>query len=385
MSGIPERFCGVNNKRDYYEVLGVSREASDQEIKSAYRKLALQHHPDRNPGDQEASEERFKEITEAYGVLADSDKRAAYDRFGFAGVGGMGGGAPDFSSTVFSGFEDLFGSFFDLEDLFGRGRPRRSRAERGADLRYELEIAFEEAASGLDTKIKIPRSETCSSCRGSGSANGTQPTNCPACGGRGQVRYSQGFFTVSRTCPQCGGIGQINRNPCPDCRGDGCVRREKVLGIKIPPGVDDGTRLRVSGEGEGGRHGGPPGDLYVILKVRPHAYFERRGDDLFVKIPVSITQAALGTEIKVPTLNGQQKMKIPDGTQPGAVFRLRGHGMPVLNSRGKGDLYVHVDVTVPARLSRDQRRILESLAPSVEVENKPVERTAGDKVKDFFG
>ena len=375
----------MNNKRDYYDVLGVSRGASDQEIKSAYRKLALQHHPDRNPGDKEASEERFKEITEAYGVLADSDKRAAYDRFGFAGVGGMGGGAPDFSSTVFSGFEDLFGSFFDLEDLFGRGRSRRSRAERGADLRYELEIAFEEAASGLDTKIKIPRSETCSSCRGSGSSNGTQPTNCPACGGRGQVRYSQGFFTVSRTCPQCGGIGQINRNPCPDCRGEGRVRREKVLGIKIPPGVDDGTRLRVSGEGEAGRHGGPPGDLYVVLKVRPHTYFERRGDDLFIKIPVSITQAALGTEIKVPTLNGQQKMKIPEGTQPGAVFRLRGHGMPILNSRGKGDLYVYVDVTVPARLSRDQRRILESLAPSVEVENKPVERAADDKVKDFLG
>jgi len=375
----------VNPKRDYYEILGVGREASEQEIKSAYRRLALQHHPDRNPDDQAQSEERFKEITEAYGVLADSEKRAAYDRFGFAGVGGMGAGAPDFSSTVFSGFEDLFGSFFDLEDLFGRGRPKRARAERGADLRYELEISFEEAASGLDTKIKIPRSEACSSCHGTGSRNGTQLANCPACGGRGQVRYTQGFFTVSRTCPQCGGMGQVNRNPCPECRGEGRLRREKVLGIKIPAGVDDATRLRVAGEGEAGRHGGPPGDLYVVLRVRPHSYFERRGDDLLIKIPISITQAALGTEIKVPTLHGHQKMKIPEGTQPGAVFRLRGHGMPTLNSRGHGDLYVCVDVTVPARLSRDQRRILESLAPSVQVENKPVERNDSEKVKDIFG
>ncbi|MCL5670353.1 MAG: molecular chaperone DnaJ [Acidobacteria bacterium] len=375
----------VNHKRDYYEVLGVGREASEQEIKSAYRRLALQHHPDRNPNNKEEAEERFKELTEAYGVLADPEKRTAYDHFGFAGVGGAGAGAPDISSTVFSGFEDLFGSFFDLEDLFGHGRPRRARAERGTDLRYELEISFEEAASGLETKIKIPRSETCSSCRGTGSRNGTQLANCPACGGRGQVRYSQGFFTVSRTCPQCGGMGQVNRNPCPDCGGEGHVRREKVLGIKIPAGVDDGTRLRMAGEGEAGRRGGPPGDLYVVLRVRPHSFFERRGDDLYIKIPISITQAALGTEIKIPTLHGHQKMKIPEGTQPGATFRMRGHGMPTLNSRGRGDLYVCVDVTVPTRLSRDQRRILESLAPSVEVENKPVERNTSERVKDTFG
>lgn len=375
----------MNHKRDYYEVLEVGRNASEQEIKSAYRKLALQHHPDRNPDHKEQAEERFKELTEAYGVLGDPEKRAAYDRYGFAGVGGQGAAYPDFSSTVFSGFEDLFGSFFDLEELFGGGRPRRARAERGPDLRYELEIAFEEASSGLETKIKIPRSETCSSCRGTGSRNGTQLSNCPACGGRGQVRYSQGFFTVSRTCPQCGGAGQVNRNPCPECRGEGRQRHEKVLGIKIPPGVDDGTRLRMSGEGEAGRHGGPPGDLYVVLRVRPHSYFERRGDDLFIKIPISITQAALGTEISVPTLRGRQKMKIPEGTQPGATFRLRGHGMPTLNRRGHGDLYVSVDVAVPARLSREQRRILETLAPSVEVENKPVERSTSRKVKDIFG
>jgi len=375
----------VNGKRDYYEVLGVGRGASDQEIKSAYRRLALQHHPDKNPDSKEESEERFKEITEAYSVLADTDKRAAYDRFGFAGVGGAGAGAPDFSSTIFSGFEDLFGSFFDLEDVFGRGHGRRTRAERGADLRYELELSFEEAASGLDTKIKIPRGETCSSCRGSGSRNGSQLSSCAACGGRGQVRYSQGFFTVSRTCPQCGGVGQVNRDPCPDCRGEGRVRREKVLGIKIPAGVDDGTRLRVAGEGESGRHGGPPGDLYVVLKVKAHAYFDRHGDDLYVKIPLSITQAALGTDIRVPTLQGTQKMKIPEGTQPGAVFRLRGHGMPVLNGRGRGDLYVYAEVKVPARLSREQRRALESLAPSVQVDNNPVERNPSEKVKDIFG
>lgn len=375
----------MNQKRDYYEVLGVGRGATDQEIKSAYRRLALQYHPDRNPDSKEESEERFKEITEAYSVLADADKRAAYDRFGFAGVGGTGAGAPDFSSTIFSGFEDLFGSFFDLEDLFGGGRGRQARATRGADLRYELELSFVEAASGLDTKIKIPRSETCTSCHGTGSRNGSQLANCPACGGRGQVRYSQGFFSVSRTCPQCGGMGQVNRNPCPDCHGEGRVRREKVLGIKIPPGVDDGTRLRISGEGEAGRHGGPPGDLYVVLKVRPHHYFDRRGDDLYVKIPLSITQAALGTEIKVPTLHGTQKVKIPEGTQPGAVFRLRGHGMPVLNGRGRGDLYVYIEVVIPSRLTREQRQMLESLAPSVQVENTPVERTPTERVKDIFG
>jgi molecular chaperone DnaJ len=375
----------VNQKRDYYEVLGVSRKATDQELKSAYRRLALEHHPDRNPGKKEESEERFKEITEAYSVLADADKRAAYDRFGFAGVGGPAAAAPDFSSTIFSGFEDLFGTFFDLEDIFGRGRGRSTRAQRGADLRYEMEIAFEEAAVGLDTKIKIPRSETCSSCHGSGSKNGSQMAACPACAGRGQVRYSQGFFTVSRTCPQCGGTGQVNRDPCGDCGGEGRVRREKVLGIKIPSGVDDGTRLRIAGEGEAGRNGGPAGDLYVALKVRQHPYFERRGDDLYVRIPLSITQAALGTEIRVPTLRGMQKMKVPEGTQPGAVFRLRGHGMPVLNGRGRGHLYVYADVVIPHKLSREQRRTLESLAPSVEVENKPVERAASEEVKDVFG
>jgi molecular chaperone DnaJ len=375
----------VNKKRDYYEVLGVGRKATDQELKSAYRRLALEHHPDRNPGKEEESEERFKEITEAYSVLADADKRAAYDRFGFAGVGGPAAAAPDFSSSIFSGFEDLFGTFFDLEDIFGRGHGRRTGAQRGTDLRYEMEIAFEEAAVGLDTKIKIPRSETCSSCHGSGSKNGSQMAACPACAGRGQVRYSQGFFTVSRTCPQCGGTGQVNRDPCRDCSGEGRVRREKVLGIKIPSGVDDGTRLRIAGEGEAGRHGGPPGDLYVALKVRPHPYFERRGDDLYVRIPLSMTQAALGTEIRVPTLRGMQKMKVPEGTQPGAMFRLRGHGMPVLNGRGHGNLYVYVDVVIPHRLSREQRRALESLAPSVEVENKPVERAASEKVKDVFG
>ena len=376
----------MSEKRDYYEVLGVGRHATDQELKSAYRRLAMQHHPDRNPANADESAERFKEVTEAYGVLADPQKRAAYDRFGFAGVRGAASGAPDFSSTVFSDFEDLFGTFFDLGDLFGGGRrQRRPRPERGLDLRYEMEISFEEAAKGLDTKIKIPRGETCPDCHGSGGRAGAQPSNCPACGGRGQIRHQQGFFTVTRTCPQCSGMGQVNLDPCPECRGEGVVRKEKVLGIKIPPGVDDGTRLRVTGEGEAGKLNGPPGDLYVVLKVREHRHFERRGDDLYLTIPISIAQAALGAEVKVPTLRGNERVRIPEGTQPGSVFRLRSHGMPSLNGRGRGDLYVVVQVVVPARLSRDQRRLLEALGASALVENKPLDRHAPGKAKDVFG
>jgi molecular chaperone DnaJ len=375
----------LNGKRDYYEVLGVSRSATDQELKSAYRKLALQHHPDRNPAQKEEAEEKFKEITEAYGVLADPEKRAAYDRFGFAAVGGGAARAPDFSSTVFSDFEDLFGTFFDFGEAFGRRRGRRTQAERGADLRYEMEISFEEAASGLETKIKIPRQEVCSACHGTGARSGQAIANCPACGGRGQIRHSQGFFVVSRTCPQCQGAGQVNRDPCPDCSGEGRVRREKVLAIKIPAGVDDSTQLRVAGEGEAGLHGGGPGDLYVVLRVRPHQYFERHGDDLYLNIPISVVQAALGAEIRIPTLDGNQKLRIPEGTQPGSVFRLRGKGMPSLNGRGHGDLYVSADVVIPSRLSREQRRLFEMLSSSVRVENRPVSRGGKGKARDIFG
>jgi len=377
----------LNNKRDYYEVLGVDRNATEQEIKSAYRKLALQHHPDRNPNNKEESEEKFKEITEAYGVLADADKRAAYDRYGHAAFG-AGGYTPDFSSTTFSGFEDIFGDLGDLfgfGDVFGRRRDRRTRPERGADLRYDLEISFEEAASGAESKIKIPRWDNCPDCHGTGARRGSSPVTCPACGGRGQVRTQQGFFTISRTCSQCRGMGQVIPAACSNCHGEGRVRQEKILAVKLPPGVDDGTRLRVSGEGEAGFYGGPPGDLYVVLRVRAHPYFERRRNDLYCTIPISIAQAALGTEIKVPTLHGQERLKIPEGTQSGAFFRIRGKGMPSLDGRGPGDLYVAVHVVVPTHLSREQRRLLETLAGSVRLENKPLERRAGDKKKDFFG
>ena len=375
----------MNQKRDYYEVLDVSRNASEQEIKSAYRKLALQHHPDRNPDNPEQAEERFKEITEAYGVLADPQKRAAYDRLGHAGLSSSGGWAPDFSSSIFADFEDIFGDFFGFGDVFGRTSRRQARAARGADLRYDLEISLEEAAQGMETKIKIPRWDLCSSCQGSGAKKGSAAVSCPTCGGRGQLRHQQGFFTVTRTCPQCQGMGQVIHEACTACRGKGRVREEKVLGLKIPPGVDNGTRLRVSGEGEAGERGGPPGDLYVVLKVAEHPYFERRGNDLYCTVPLSVAQAALGTEIKVPGLHSQERLRIPEGTQSGSVFRLRGLGMPSLDGHGQGDLYVSVYVVTPTRLSREQRRLLEMLGPSVRVENKPLERRAAEKVKDIFG
>ncbi len=375
----------MSQKRDYYEVLGVGRSASEQELKSVYRKLALQHHPDRNPDNTEAAEEKFKEITEAYGVLADPQKRAVYDRYGHAGLGGVGGFTPDFSSTIFADFEDIFGDFFGFGDLFGRARARRRRAEQGADLRYDLEISLEEAAEGLEPKIKIPRWDTCASCQGSGARKGSAPVSCPTCGGRGQVRHQQGFFTISRTCPHCQGMGQVVRDPCSTCHGEGRVRQEKVLGIKIPAGVEDGTRLRVSGEGEAGLHGGPPGDLYVVLRVHEHEYFERRGNDLYCTVPVSIPQAVLGADIKVPTLRGKTRLRIPEGTQSGSVFRLRSLGLPSLDGGGQGDLYVAIHVVVPTRLSREQKKLLEMLAPSLRVENKPLERKLSGKVKDIFG
>jgi molecular chaperone DnaJ len=375
-----------NQKRDYYEVLGVRRNAADQEIKSAYRKLALQYHPDRNPDSKDESTEKFKEITEAYSVLADPQKRAMYDRYGHAGVSGSAaaGALPDFSSTIFSGFEDIFGDLFGFGGVFGRARGRRA-AQRGADLRYDLEISFEEAAAGLDTKIKIPRWETCSSCSGRGTKKGSVPVTCEACGGRGQIRHQQGFFTLTQTCPQCQGMGQVIRDPCPTCHGEGRLRQERVLGIKIPAGVEDEMRLRVGGEGEAGTHGGPPGDLFVVLHVREHPYFERQGNDLYCEIPVSIAQAALGSEIKVPTLQGQERLQIPEGTQPNAVFRLRGKGLPSVDGRAQGDLYVRVHVVIPNHLTRDQRRLVEMLGAAVRIENKPLTRRTPEKAKNNFG
>lgn len=376
----------MNQKRDYYAVLGVGQNASEQEIKSAYRKLALQFHPDRNPENPEAAGEKFKEITEAYSVLADAQKRAAYDRFGHAGVSGSGGFSPDFSSTIFADFEDLFGEFFGFGDIFGRGRAgRRSRSERGDDLRYDLEISLEEAATGLDTKIKIPRWESCAECGGRGARKGSHPEVCSTCGGRGQVRQQQGFFTLTRTCPQCRGAGQVIRELCSACQGEGRVRHEKVLGIKIPAGVEDGMRLRVGGEGDSGTSGGQPGDLYVVLRVREHDLFERRGNDLYCTMPISVPQAVLGAEIKVPTLRGEERLHIPEGTQTGSVFRVRGRGFPNLEGRGQGDLYVIVHVVMPAQITREQRRLFESLMGSLRVENRPLQRRGREKVKDIFG
>jgi molecular chaperone DnaJ len=371
----------VSQKRDYYVVLGLGRNASSQEIKSAYRKLALQFHPDRNPDKTDESTEKFKEITEAYSVLADPEKRAAYDRFGHAGVGG----APDFSSTIFSGFEDIFGDLFGFGDIFGQRRGGRSRTERGADLRYDMEISFEEAATGLNAKIKIPRWETCAECLGRGAQKGSEPVPCRTCNGRGQVRSQRGFFTLTRTCPDCRGAGQVIVDPCMACNGEGRVLREKVLGVPIPAGVDDGARLRLSGEGEAGYFGGPPGDLYVVLRVREHSFFERRGSDLYCSIPISVTQAVLGAEIKVPTLKGEERLPIPEGTQPGSVFRVRGKGFPNLDRGGQGDLYVNVEVVIPSHLTREQRRLFEMLSGTTRVENKPLLRHISDKVKNIFG
>jgi len=375
-----------NHKRDYYEVLGASRSATEQELKSAYRKKALEWHPDRNPERREEAEERFKEAAEAYGVLGDPQKRAGYDRYGHAGVGGAGAGG--FDPSIFAEFQDIFGgmgfgTIFD--DLFGMGgRGPRRRSNRGSDLRYNLEIDFEEAVFGLDTQIKVPRQETCLACGGSGTRRGTSATACHTCGGRGQVRYTQGFFSISRPCSTCHGAGQIIKHPCPDCRGEGRVRKEKTLKVGIPAGVDTGTRLRIQGEGEAGVQGGTPGDLYVVLSVRDHAFFERHEQDLVCTVPISVWQAALGAEIQVPTVQGEETLNIPEGTQTGAVFRIRGQGVPNVNGGGRGDLYVKIVVRTPTRLTKDQRRLLQQFAEISPQDNRPEEKSVFEKVKDYF-
>ena len=370
-------------KRDYYEVLGVQRGASDQEIKSAYRKLALQHHPDRNPNNPDA-EEKFKEASEAYAVLADSEKRGVYDRFGHAGLGGSGAGT-GFDATVFQDFNDIFGEFFGFSDIFGGGGGRRrSRAQRGADLREDITVEFEEAVFGTETKVTYRRHENCESCHGSGSAQGKAPSTCRSCGGRGQVRYQQGFFSVARTCPSCQGSGSVISDPCTKCKGEGRNVQQKTIDARIPAGVEDETRIRFSGLGEAGLHGGPHGDLYVVLHVKEHPFFERQGTDLHCVVPISFTQAALGTEIQIPTLESEHMLKIPEATQSGTVLKIRGKGVPVLNGHGKGDLFVEVRVQTPSKLTKRQRELLQELQSTTPVENKPERRSILGKMKDMF-
>lgn len=370
------------SKRDYYEILGVSRSASEQELKSAYRRLAHQHHPDKNQGDATA-EEKFKEAAEAYGILSDPDQRSRYDRFGHAGVSSAAGnwGAPGFG-----GIEDILGDLFGFGDVFGAGGrsgSRRSGQQRGADLRYDLEITLEQAATGMTAQLRIPKLETCESCSGAGTAPGTRPETCQTCNGAGQVRFQQGFFSVSRTCGSCRGAGQIITSPCDKCRGQGRVEREKQIEVKIPAGVETGSRLRMHAEGESGAYGGQPGDLYVVIHVAEHELFERQGNNLYASVPITFAQAALGAEVKVTTLNGEDNLKVPAGTQTGTVFRVRGQGMPVLGGRGRGDLFVSVSVVTPTMLTREQRKLLEQLE---RIETKDLEdKKLSEKVRDIFG
>ncbi|HKF40458.1 MAG TPA: molecular chaperone DnaJ [Candidatus Acidoferrum sp.] len=375
-------------QRDFYEILGVTKTASVEEIKSAYRKAALKWHPDRNPDNKQEAEIRFRECTEAYSILSDAQKRQIYDTYGHAGLAGAGG-QPDFNASIFQDFHDIFGDFFGFEDLFGGGRRRggRGRVQRGADLRYDMTLAFDEAAAGVNTKIRVPRQEFCESCNGTGAKKGTGVASCQSCGGRGQLVYQQGFFTINRTCPACQGAGQIIKERCPDCRGQGRVEREHTIELRIPPGVDTGTRLRVQGEGEPGANGGPAGDLYVVLEVKDHPFFERRGADLYCTIPLSVAQASLGTELQVPGLNAEERLKIPEGTQSGAVFRVKAKGLPDPHGGGRGDLYYHMRVMTPTKLTKEQRKLLEQLDATLKVENKPAERGSSlfDKVKDIFG
>lgn len=367
--------AAVGQKRDYYEVLGVAREVNAQELKSAYRKIALQFHPDRNPGNKEA-EEKFKEATEAYEVLSSPEKRAKYDRFGHSEnlYDGFGG----FSGTAIN---DIFGDIFG--EIFGGAR-RPAGRNRGTDLRYNLEITFEEAAFGSEVQVKIPKPKRCEVCTGTGSKSGS-PRRCPTCGGTGELRFTQGFFSVSRPCNQCGGAGQVISDPCTRCGGAGSYQAESQLKVKIPPGVDTGTRVRLSGEGAPGEHGGAAGDLYVVVHVKEHPIFVREDTEVLCEVPISFTQAALGAHIEVPTLDGKVKMKIPPGTQSGKVFRLKGKGIPRLQGTGRGDQHVRVAIETPTELTREQRELLERFAAISNEETHPQSKSFFEKVRELFG
>ncbi|HEV2556563.1 MAG TPA: molecular chaperone DnaJ [Bosea sp. (in: a-proteobacteria)] len=368
------------SKRDYYEILGVSKTASEAELKSAFRKLAMQCHPDRHPGDT-AAEAKFKELNEAYQVLSDGQKRGAYDRYGHqAFEQGGGGGNPDFSDFM----SDIFDSFFGDAR---RGGPRSANGrERGADLRYNLEIGLEDAFAGKNASIRVPTSIACEVCSGTGAKPGSKSRQCPTCGGHGKVRASQGFFSVERTCPTCAGRGEIIDDPCRNCQGAGRVTRDRTLSVNIPAGVEDGTRIRLAGEGEAGLRGGPAGDLYIFLSIQPHAIFQRDGADLFCRVPIGLVQAALGGEIEVPTLTGEQaRVKIPEGTQTGKQFRLKGKGMSVLRSREVGDLYIQVVVETPQKLTARQRELLQEFERESSGATHPEAAGFFGRVKDFLG
>jgi molecular chaperone DnaJ len=370
-------------RRDYYEVLGVVRDCDDQSLKASYRKMALQFHPDRNPGDHGA-EEKFKEAAEAYGVLSDPQKRAAYDRFGHQGVSAAA--AQGFDGAGFPDLGDILSDVFGFSDIFGGGqsRQRRNRAARGDDTRYDLEIGFEDSLRGLSVDIQVPRLEECGRCQGKGAEPDDGLVTCPMCRGRGEVIYQQAFLSVRRTCTQCAGRGQIVRRPCKECKGEGYQRREKKLKVNIPAGVDNGTQMRLSQEGQPGANGGPPGDLYVVLKVAEHPIFERSEHDLHCTVPINLAQAALGASVDILTFDGLQTVKIPEGSQPDGRLRMKGLGVPHLNASGRGDLYVHLDVRVPTKLSREQRKLLEQLQELLPTENEPHEKGIFDKVKDYF-
>src|SRR5918992_2275659 len=365
--------------RDYYEVLGVNRDASEDDIKKAYRKLAMKHHPDRNP-DNPKAEEHFKEAKEAYEVLTDANKRAAYDHYGHAGVDpSMAAGAGGFG-----GFSDAFGDIFS--DIFGGGRSR-STVFRGADLRYNLEITLEDAARGTETRIRIPAMEGCETCKGTGAKPGTQPATCTTCNGHGQVRMQQGFFSIQQTCPRCHGTGKMIANPCQPCTGTGRVKKHKTLSVKIPAGVDEGDRIRLSGEGEAGVNGGPSGDLYVVIHIKPHPVFTRDHNDLHCEMPISFTTAALGGDIEIPTLDGYAKIKVPPETQSGRVFRLRGKGIKGVRSTAQGDLLCHVIVETPVNLTARQKELLEefeAISGKDSGRHNPRAKSWMEKVKEFF-
>ena len=377
------------SKRDFYDILGVNRDASDDEIKKAYRKLAMKYHPDRNP-DNPKAEEHFKEVKEAYEILSDGQKRTAYDQYGHAGVdpqAGMGGGFGGFGAGA-GGFSDAFGGIFD--EIFGAGRAGgggRSNVYRGADLRYNLEITLEQAAFGTETKIRIPTMEACETCKGSGAKSGTQPKTCPTCQGSGQVRMQQGFFSIQQTCPKCRGTGKFIADPCGSCHGAGRVKQHKTLAVKIPAGVDAGDRIRLSGEGEHGVNGGPPGDLYVQIHLKAHPVFQREQNDLHCEMPISFATAALGGEIEIPTLDGAANLKIPPETQTGKVFRLRGKGIKGVRSGNQGDLLCHVVVETPVNLTDRQKELLREFDESSKEDaerHHPRAKSWMDRVRDFF-